>query len=784
MAQGGSKVQAALPGDLTRRRILVKGVVQGVGFRPYVYNLAKALGLAGHVLNSARGVTIEVEGPPGAVEGFCRELETNPPRLARILAVEKEELEPRGYRSFAILRSREEAGREALVPPDVALCPQCRADVLNRRDRHYAYPFTNCTNCGPRFTIVRDLPYDRHRTSMAGFPMCPACRAEYKNPGDRRFHAQPVACPRCGPRVWLEDGQGKRLEGHWLENFSSRIRQGQIAAIKGLGGFHLVCDAQNREAVSSLRRRKGRPAKPLAVMCRDLDTVRKYCLVEREEAELLAAPEAPIVILTRKEKGLPRELAPGLKTLGVMLPYTPLHLLFFEGQLEVLVMTSGNKSELPLARENGEALEQLGQIADFFLCHDREIVNRCDDSLARVLQGETHLVRRSRGYVPRGIQVPVPAQGPVVLGMGGEMKNTFCLLQGPQAFLSQHMGELDSLEAEQNLLQSLERFSRLMGARPSVVAYDMHPAYSVSRLAGEMPARQRVAVQHHHAHLASCLADNGSSGPAIGVLLDGTGYGTDGCIWGFEIMSGDYRSFRRHYHLKYVPLPGGERAVRNPWMMAVAYLYTCLGRAGLQAAEEMYAGQGEQLAICRQMVERGFNSPPTSSCGRLFDAVASLLGICQHNTYEGQAAVELSELLPPEPGPEKVESYPFAVQEGTIDPQEMIRAMLADLAAGVTAERIALKFHHTIGEMVGAAVEAVAGQTGLKTVALSGGVWQNPYLFLLTRELLRQKGLTVLYHRQVPCNDGGLSLGQVMIAGWRWMDDVPGNTGQNCENRG
>lgn len=782
MAQKGSKPkEAGFSGELTRFRILVKGIVQGVGFRPFVYNLATALGLKGNVLNSARGVIIEVEGTYDTVHDFVSELEANPPRLARILSIEKEQLKPCGYRSFEILFSQQDTGREALVPPDVALCHECRSDVLNPGDRHYGYPFTNCTNCGPRFTIVRDLPYDRHSTSMAGFPMCPDCKAEYDNPADRRFHAQPVACPACGPHVQLVDNRGNPVKGNWLQNFKQKIREGQIGAIKGLGGFHLVCDAKNQGAIKRLRQRKGRPAKPFAIMCRDLETVRQYCHVDRDEAALLAAPEAPIVILSQKKGTLPQELAPGLNTMGVMLPYTPLHLLFFDNTLDVLVMTSGNFSELPLAKDNNEALDQLGDIADFFLLHNREIVNRCDDSLVRVIRGETHLIRRSRGYVPRGIPVPVLKKGPVVLGMGGEMKNTFCLLKGEQAFLSQHIGELDSLEGEQNLLQSLDRFSRLIEAQPSIISYDLHPDYRVSYLAREIPAAQHLAVQHHHAHLASCLADNGRNEPAIGVILDGTGYGTDGRIWGFEILTGDYRTFQRHYHLKYVPLPAGEAAVRNPWMMAVAYLHTYLGCKGRLVAEETFAKQGDRVKLCWQILDSNFNSPLTSSCGRLFDAVASLLGVCHHNSYEGQAAIELSELLPPEPIWETVDLYPFSIQGEEIDPGNIIRGILHDLAGKVTAEQIALRFHHTLSQMIVGAVKAVSRQTGLKQVALSGGVWQNRYLFLLAKDMLAKEGFSVLYHRQVPCNDGGISLGQAMIAQRRWMESVPGNT---CKGSG
>ncbi len=775
MAETGSKQQTGFTAGLTRYRVTVKGIVQGVGFRPFIYNLAVALGLKGSVLNSGRGVIIDVEGDTGIIKLFMKELEANPPRLARVISIEREELEPRGYRTFEILFSRSDNQREALVPPDVALCGQCHQDVLNRRDRHYRYPFTNCTNCGPRFTIVRDLPYDRKATSMGGFPMCQNCRAEYKNPGDRRFHAQPVACPRCGPQVTLVTSQGAPIKGDWLIRFKQLIKDGKIGAIKGLGGFHLVCDAANSDAIHALRERKRRPAKPFAVMCRDLETVKKYCFVDEEEEEVLTAPEAPIVILHKRVDILPRGLAPGLATLGVMLPYTPLHLLLFDDQVDVLVMTSGNYSDLPLAKDNEEALEQLGSIADFFLLHNRDIINRCDDSLVRVIEKEPHLLRRSRGYVPRGIRVPVQKNGPVILGMGGEMKNTFCLLKGKQAFLSQYIGEMDSLESEKNFLDSLDRFSKLIKAQPTIVAHDLHPNYRTTELAQTIPAEQRCAVQHHHAHFVSCLTENEKTGPALGVIIDGTGYGADGCVWGFEILSGDYSSYERLYHLKYLPLPAGEAAVKNPWMMAVAYLHNYIGDAGRQVVEKLLPEKENKLDFCWQVLGSNFNSPLTSSGGRLFDAVSSLLGICHQNSYEGQAAVELSELLP-RTIQHGVKPYPFTIRGQEIDPGETIKNILDDLLGEASREQIALKFHHTAARMIVEAVQAAAEQTGTAEVALSGGVWQNRYLFLLTKDLLEKEGLSVLYHRQVPCNDGGISLGQSVVAHWRWRKNVSGNT--------
>lgn len=756
---------------VVRYRITIKGVVQGVGFRPFVYNLAETHGIRGTVLNAGRGVLIEAEGPEKAVRAFVEDLRRRPPRLARLSSLEWEELPPCGYTSFAIVASAAEEEKEALVPPDVALCADCARETFDPADRHYHYPFTNCTNCGPRFTIVRDLPYDRPKTSMAAFPMCEECAREYHDPRDRRFHAQPVACPACGPRVELVDGTGRRVEGDWRENAWDILARGQILAVKSLGGFHLVCDAKNRDALVALRQRKGRNAKPFAVMCRDLETVARYCVVNEREKELLLSPQAPIVVLRRRpDAGLPEELAPGLRTLGVMLPYTPLHLLLFEGPFDILVMTSGNYSELPLAKENAAALEELAGIADYFLWHNRDIVNRCDDSLAAVMAGEIVLMRRSRGYVPRPVVVPV-AEGPVVLGIGGEMKNTFCLLKKNQAFVSQHIGELDSIEGEENLFTSLVNFERLLGVEPEVVGYDLHPDYRSSRLATRVPARARYGVQHHHAHLAACLADNELAEPAIGVILDGTGYGLDGNLWGFEVLAGDYLDFTREMHLAYVPLPGGEQAVRHPWRTAVSYLVTYLGERGRQVARALFGDRGRELEIVERLIASGFNSPLSSGCGRFFDAVAALLGVCEKSTYEGQAAIELGELtLEPDEG-RNLEPYPFRIEEDVIIPAGTIAGVLADLERGREREFIATRFHNTVLAMVREAVRRVARRTGLSIVALSGGTWQNRYLFARAKEELAHEGFRVCWHRQVPANDGGLCLGQAVVARMRALQE-------------
>ncbi|MDD3653464.1 MAG: carbamoyltransferase HypF [Desulfotomaculaceae bacterium] len=766
-------------GKIVHYRIMLQGVVQGVGFRPFVYNLARSWGIKGSVLNSSRGVIIQAEGEKKNMINFINSLKEHPPSLSVISNFQISQEQPRGYTAFKILSSRPGAEKDALVPPDAATCPACVKEIFDPQDRHHAYPFTNCTNCGPRFTIINEIPYDRPKTSMAAFDMCADCDREYHEPGDRRFHAQPAACPACGPQPELVDSNGEKLAGqdNWLEQCWDMLQAGKIFALKSLGGFHLTCDATNPEALATLRRRKGRDAKPFAVMCRDAAAVQKYCEVGENELTLLSSPQAPIVILRKKcpaagsGRGLPEGLAPGLKTLGVMLPYTPLHHLLFSGPFEVLVMTSGNYSTLPLVKDNHRALSGLGGIADCFLWHDRDIVNRCDDSLARVIDGETHIYRRSRGYVPHPVAVSCGRDTPVILGVGGEMKNSFCLLKQNQAFFSAHIGEIDSLEGEENLFTSLLNFQKLIGVVPEIVAYDAHPGYASARVARRIPARSYVAVQHHHAHLASCLAENRQAGEAIGVILDGTGYGSDGHLWGFEILTGSDKNFSRRYHLAYVPLPGGEMAIRYTWRSAVGYLITFLGDDGKKHAGSVFKGKVSptDLNLVIKMAETGFNSPLSSGCGRLFDAVSAILGVCLENTYEGQAAVELGEAVRESAAGGGVYPYSYDLAGEEIRPGPTLAGILADRLAGEPVELVSTRFHLTIISMIVETVERVSAATGLRNVVLSGGVWQNRFLFRAAKEALSARGFKVLYHRQVPANDGGIALGQVMIAHRRWQ---------------
>lgn len=760
--------------------ILCKGTVQGVGFRPFIFNLAKELDLKGWVLNSTQGLEIHVEGPSLALEEFVRRVKEEPPRLARITWMDIKQAVPRNFRDFTIRMSTGEAERDVLVPPDTTVCSQCRREVFDPGDRHYLYPFTNCTNCGPRFTILRDFPYDRKNTTMGAFPMCERCAEEYHNPADRRFHAQPVACPDCGPQVTFTDSKGRKLLGDWRQQFFSRIKEGAVVGIKGLGGFHLACDAHNGAAVAAIRERKGRPAKPLAVMARDVDTIKKHCRVSPMEEELLAGPEAPIVVLNKLESfSLPENLAPHLNTLGTMLPYTPLHLLLFNEDIDLLVMTSGNPSGLPLEKYNREAVERLGQIADYFVMHNREIENRTDDSVVRVVKGRLRFNRRSRGYVPQSVEMPVDPNFPgVVLGAGGEMKNSFCLVkQDGNAYPSQYMGEIDTLEAMDNYRDSLDKFQRFLEVSPQIVGYDLHPGYNSSKLAKEVPAPYKFAVQHHHAHMAGVMAENKLVEPVIGVILDGTGYGPDGNIWGCEFLTGDYLDFTRHAHLSYIPLIGGERAVKNPWLVTLAYLIRYFGEAGgIRLARDVFAEERE-ITAAAGILASGINCPLASSTGRLFDAVSALLGVCRKTTYEGQGAIELGELATGEtcrdygsmfvPGPEK----PYVLSA-----ENIFRGLLEDMDKGESLSTMSTKFHNSLVRTIGDTVEAVAGDTGLSTVVFSGGTFHNEYLAGKAQEQLERKGFRVYTHGLLPTNDGGISLGQAAVAYWRWHENVSVNS--------
>lgn len=759
-----------------RRHIHVDGVVQGVGFRPFIYGLAVRHRLTGWVLNSSSGVDIAVEGPPTALDSFQRAITAEAPPLARIDRVTATLLPRDGepFTTFSIRHSATDAGA-SLIAPDVATCPDCLAEILNPADRRYRYPFTNCTNCGPRYTIIEAMPYDRPMTTMRAFAMCPACQAEYDDPLNRRFHAQPNACPVCGPRLRLiapADTPADLLAGcpDDIARAAALLRAGYILAIKGLGGYHLACDATSAEAVARLRQRKSRPDKPFAVMLESLEAVRRRCVVNADEAALLSAVSAPIVLLyTRPDSDIAPNVAPDNPMLGVMLPYTPLHHLLLRDAGIPLVMTSGNLSDMPVIKDDDEALEKLASIADAFLLHNRPIHMRCDDAVWWVDrfagEGDAALqpLRRSRGDAPYPIHLPWPAPRQI-LATGAEMKNTLCLLRGQDAFLSQHIGEVDSLEALAYFREALDHLRRIFKVQPETIAHDLHPGYLTTRLARELAAAwdvPRVEVQHHHAHIAACLAEHGRDEPVIGLALDGTGYGPDGAIWGGEVLAADLQGYERLAHLEYLPLPGGEAAIRRPYRIAWGYLWETGG--DIPHLPTLSHLNPQEQAIVIQQVSRRLNSPLTSSAGRLFDAVSALLGLCPVTTFEAQAAIAL-ELAARGVDLARIIPYAFTLDDSIIRVGGLLESVVRDVDAGRPIGEIAAAFHLTLAEMFAAAAEQARSQTGLGTVVLSGGVFQNRLFLRLMREALRRRGFAVLSHRQVPANDGGLSLGQAAVA--------------------
>ena len=884
-----------------RKAIEVTGIVQGVGFRPYVFRLASERRLAGYITNTSAGVSIEVEGPVEAVEDFVSRLPAEAPRLARVTQVAAHDIPAREDGEFRILPSRPGEDRRVLISPDVAICDDCLRELFDPSDRRFHYPFINCTNCGPRYTIVRDIPYDRARTSMAVFPMCADCQREYDDPLDRRFHAQPNACWKCGPQVDLWDAEGAPLlndegtEG-WsgpegaltypIAEAAARLQAGYVVAVKGLGGFHLAVDATNAAAVNRLREGKRRVEKPFAIMAPSIDAVQNLCWLDDAARALLESPERPIVLLRKKGSSPIAELvAPFNLEYGVFLPYTPLHYLLFEaGRFQALVMTSGNISEEPIAIDNAEAVARLHGIADFFLVHNRDILLRCDDSVARVgraavplsgwllsnhesglsksrarsdgfptqadgsggsaaptcgkalafremspplspsaqagrlslpacaegkvqdalrserqslsasqaaepqvvvngiernldKRGHTQtiqLLRRSRGYVP--VPVFLSRDLPPILAVGGELKNTVCLTKGQHAFLSQHVGDLENLESYRFFESTISSFKRILEIEPQLLAYDLHPDYFSTRWALGQTGLQRVGVQHHHAHIASCMAENHLDGKVIGIALDGTGYGTDGAVWGGEVLLATYADFERVAHLDYVPMPGGAAAIIEPWRMAVSYLHKRFGDTlwdlEIPFMRDLDAGAHgdpplrKQAEILIRMAERGVNSPLTSSCGRLFDAVSALAGIRQRVNYEAQAAIELEAAIS---GENEGAGYPFDLRADRggwiIDTAPLFTALVDDLKRGLPAGVISRRFHEGFVDVLARAVELIHVRTGVIDVCLSGGSFQNVFLLENLTRKLELEGLKVFTHSEVPCGDGGLSLGQAVVAG-------------------
>ena len=762
--------------SLKSASISVRGIVQGVGFRPFVYGLAVEHNIKGWVYNTSEDVKIEVEGETEAVEQFERELETKAPPLAHIESVTIEHHPPLGYKNFEIRQSQAQEGKYQLISPDVATCQACLGELLNPEDRRYRYPFTNCTNCGPRFTIIEDMPYDRPQTTMRYFQMCSQCQAEYDNPLDRRFHAQPNACPKCGPEVELVDNQGNLITSiesgsNPIAAASQLLKEGKIVAIKGLGGFLLACDATNDTAVKTLRQRKKRSSKPFAIMVTDVGEAGRHCYVSPEEENLLTSPQSPIVLMRwREDSSVSREVAPNLRFLGIMLPYTPLHHILLRDTGLPLVMTSGNLSEEPIARDNDEALRRLSGIADFFLIHNRDIYSRYDDSVAIVERGTSQLIRRARSYAPYPIRLSFETRQ--VLGCGAEEKNTFCLTKDNYAFLSQHIGDMENMETLEHFDSTISLYKRLFHVEPEIIAHDLHPDYLATKYAQELGESgiKLISVQHHHAHIASCLADNGLESPVIGVAFDGTGMGVDGNIWGGEFLVADYRNFRRVGHLEYLPLPGGATAIKRPYRTAIGYILTLLGEDALSRdLPVMSEADDIEIEVIKRQLERRINSPLTSSMGRLFDAISALLGIRGEIDYEGQAAVELEMAAYEEDDAHDQESYPYHIVEDEglriVRLRDLLSAVIEDLHQGISRGRISVRFHNTVARMINEMCHLIADETPMGSgVALSGGVFQNRLLLRKTVSLLESSGFQVFTHRQVPCNDGGISLGQAVIA--------------------
>ncbi|WP_319406201.1 carbamoyltransferase HypF [uncultured Desulfosarcina sp.] len=752
---------------LTANRLEINGIVQGVGFRPFVYQLANHYGLKGEVANTATGVSLIVEGPPNAIRQFIDDLPVKKPPLAHIVDVSATPVAVNGFTVFSIVKSRSSAARTTLISPDVMVCEDCLAEMRNPADRRFGYPFINCTNCGPRYTIIDDVPYDRPKTSMRNFRMCAQCQAEYDDPDNRRFHAQPNACPVCGPRVALCDAGGKAITtDDPIAETARRIRSGNIVAVKGLGGFHLVVDATQADAVARLRRRKHREEKPLALMCSSPDRIREIARVTDAEERLLTSIQRPIVLLEKRERThIADAVSPRNRYFGIMLPYTPLHHLLLDAGFAALVMTSANLSEEPIAIDNAEAFVRLDGIADAFLAHDRDIYLRSDDSIVSYSAGCMRSIRRSRGYVP--VPVFLKDDIPPVLACGAELKNTVCLTRGKQAFVSQHIGDLENRATDDFFRLTVDHLQRILDIDPQIVACDLHPDYLSTRYAkeraGSIPC---IEVQHHHAHIAACMAENKADGPVIGLSFDGTGLGTDGTIWGGEVLVARYHTFTRAAHLATVPMPGSAAAIREPWRMALSHLRSAFGEdLGALVLPLFRSVNQQQMNVILAMMDKQINSPLTSSLGRLFDAVAAIIGLRGKVAFEGQAAMEL-EMIADDTASGH---YDFSWEDHGDDPilisnAPIIRGVVRDVNAGLSPATVSGRFHQTLIILFDQLCRHLRTATGIDRVALSGGVFQNHRLLVGLTAALEKSGFDLLTHRLVPANDGGLSLGQAVVA--------------------
>ncbi len=746
---------------IIRQKIHINGIVQGVGFRPFIYRIANQCHLTGFVNNNSEGVLIEAQGLPQSLKKLNELIEKQAPPLAKINQIKSHEIPPKNETSFRIIKTENTAPASTFIAPDVCVCDDCLEEMNDPQDRRYHYPFINCTNCGPRYTIVESIPYDRPFTSMRVFPMCADCEKEYHNPTDRRFHAQPNACPKCGPQLFLWDGAGKTpgLDDP-LAGAVKFLKKGKIVAIRGLGGFHLAVDAFNENAVKELRKRKGRQGKPFALMAPTVESIKKYCHVSQGEAHALKHHTRPIVLLQAKGTvPVLKAIAPGNNFLGFMLPYAPLHFLLMEN-FDALIMTSANFTDEPIVIKNEEAVERLHEIADYFLVHNREIVQRCDDSIIRVVDNRPRLIRRSRGFVPEPLFLEVTT-GKNILAVGAELKNTIALSRADAVFFSPHIGDLDNPAAYNFFEESITHLSGILQISPAVVACDLHPEYLSTKWAKKqgLPV---VEIQHHHAHLAAVMAENKISAPTIGLILDGTGFGPDGTIWGGEVLIGDFNGFERFAWLEPVAMPGSSAAIKQPWRMALSYLFSAFGAEAANLDLPLIKNRPvQEMDLIEKMILKNINSPLTSSCGRLFDTVSAILGVCTEVTFEAEAAIQLEMALD-----KKVTGvYVFdGRSSGIISVKNIIKNIVEDFQNGLNVPTISAKFHNTLAMIFARVAETAREKTGINRVALSGGVYQNIYFFNTLSALLVKNGFDVLTHSQVPANDGGLALGQIAIA--------------------
>ena len=753
--------------QLELKKILIKGIVQGVGFRPFIYRLAQNFQVKGYIINTSNGVEIEAEALKPTLNEFIKAITSEAPPLSRIEEISIQEQKPKYHSTFEIKKSRADDGYQ-LISPDIAICKDCLVELFDPNDRRYQYPFINCTNCGPRFTIIQDIPYDRAKTTMSIFPMCPQCDEEYHNPLHRRFHAQPNACPACGPHLILTNRYGEEINTEEpLKYAINYLKEGNILAIKGLGGFHLTCDAHNNEVVELLRKRKNRPYKPFALMMKNLEDISKYCYVNNEEITLLSSPQAPIVLLKKKKNlNIAPSVAPNNNYLGVMLPYTPLHHLLLREYQKPLIMTSGNLSEEPIAFINEEALERLNNLADYFLLHNRDIHACYDDSVITVYNNNTYPIRKARGYSPTILKLPL-REPSVIFACGADLKNSFTFIKDGYAFISQHNGDLEDYQTYTNYQRNIEIYQKLFRLEPDIIAYDLHPDYFSTLYARSLSAKSRlIPIQHHYAHTASCMADNGVNEKVIGISFDGVGYGLDNNLWGGEFMMADYHGFERVAHLEYLPLPGGDISVKRPYRIALSYMHTLLGKLPFNLELFKYTND-EEIDLIFHQIDKNFNTFLTSSCGRLFDAVSSILDICHKVTYEGQAAIEM-EMLSEGKSNSNTDYYPFNLIESgnswIIKLGSLLDSLLIDYLKNIDKGVIGNRFHNTLAKIALTVSELMRKNYGLNKVVLSGGCFQNQLLLKKTILQLQNQGFEVYIHKNVPTNDGGISLGQAVIA--------------------